>query len=281
MPFTNFSIDNFLVDSPSKLGYTFIMKIRSGFVSNSSSSSFIVAFPKKPATQDDVLKEMFPRDPMGTVPDPFSNGPGLSHTAIAEQVFSDIQGESNSVTRDDLLEEFVGRYCFLSGALYYAGAPYHASDETLTHQYIESNMAYEATCKEFTSLERDMILTHVGPPVPYASDNTTDWNTKKPHTKADVDAYNVYRKQVESFKKKNKKYLAAKKKADETQREFWDTQHMLSKKLAEVDLSEFLKDNEGKFITRFTYSDNDGTQSSLMEHSGIFNNLPHITISHH
>jgi len=35
------------------------MKIRNGFVSNSSSSSFVVAFPKKPDTAEDVKEMMF------------------------------------------------------------------------------------------------------------------------------------------------------------------------------------------------------------------------------
>lgn len=38
------------------------MKIRQGFVSNSSSSSFVVAFPKKPQTVEDVKQMMFRDD---------------------------------------------------------------------------------------------------------------------------------------------------------------------------------------------------------------------------
>jgi hypothetical protein len=37
------------------------MKLRKGFVSNSSSSSFIVVFPKKPDTVEELYDMMFPR----------------------------------------------------------------------------------------------------------------------------------------------------------------------------------------------------------------------------
>ncbi|MFA5313444.1 MAG: hypothetical protein WC375_09055, partial [Methanomassiliicoccales archaeon] len=38
------------------------MKTRNGFVSNSSSSSFVVVFPKKPTSRADVLKIMYPNE---------------------------------------------------------------------------------------------------------------------------------------------------------------------------------------------------------------------------
>lgn len=41
------------------------MKTRNGFVSNSSSSSFVIAFDKKPEHSYDVLEAMFPRDKTG------------------------------------------------------------------------------------------------------------------------------------------------------------------------------------------------------------------------
>jgi hypothetical protein len=39
------------------------MKIRNGFVSNSSSSSFIVALPFEPKSREDVKKTLFDNSP--------------------------------------------------------------------------------------------------------------------------------------------------------------------------------------------------------------------------
>jgi hypothetical protein len=54
-----------------------VMKTRSGFVSNSSSSSFVIAFSKKPCHSYEVLEEMFPLDKTGRskgVGNPYGEG---------------------------------------------------------------------------------------------------------------------------------------------------------------------------------------------------------------
>ena len=261
------------------------MKIRTGFISNSSSSSFIVAFSKKPKTKDDVLKEMFPNDPMGTVPNPWPSqtecGDGLSHSQIVEQVFSDLQTKSKKVSKKDFLDELAGRYFVMNNKLYYTGAPYYASDAKLAQQYVDAHKANETAHKEFDTFERELIRKHVGPDVPYAYEGSTNWNTHQPYTKAEIEAYKTYTDAIKAFKEANPKYIAAKKKYSQQERKVWDTQCTLTNKLARIDLKKFMEDNKGKFITRFTYSDNDGQFFSLMEHSGVFNTLNHIPISHH
>lgn len=89
------------------------MKIRNGFVSNSSSSSFVVAFPRKPLTAKDVKEILFgkeryfptyyPRDDQDKV---------VSTTKIAKTVFNDIENQSPN-DKKSILEGFEG---WLDGA---------------------------------------------------------------------------------------------------------------------------------------------------------------------
>ena len=67
------------------------MKIRNGFVSNSSSSSFIVAFSKKPETADDVHKMMFGGTKLRALNYYDYNSDTVQ---ISEQVFRDIKEAS-------------------------------------------------------------------------------------------------------------------------------------------------------------------------------------------
>jgi len=67
------------------------MKIRQGFVSNSSSSSFVVAFPKKPESVEDVKDMMFGN--RVSFSDVYSEEE-YSTSTIAETIFADIQNQT-------------------------------------------------------------------------------------------------------------------------------------------------------------------------------------------
>ena len=65
------------------------MKIRNGFVSNSSSSSFIVAFPRQPESVEDVLDMMFGADAPDTVE---AYGDYVVATRdVVDQIWHDVQ----------------------------------------------------------------------------------------------------------------------------------------------------------------------------------------------
>ena len=92
------------------------MKIRAGFVSNSSSSSFVVAFPKQPESAQDVLEMLFP----GQKPDDIISIYDYSKTCkeIADRVWVDVRKQIKKKSKMDLkelIEIFKYRYYYLEG----------------------------------------------------------------------------------------------------------------------------------------------------------------------
>jgi len=67
------------------------MKIRNGFVSNSSSSSFVVGFPTIPRTKEKMKSFLFP-DGDEFYPSPFEDR-RWSNDTVAETVFNDMAGK--------------------------------------------------------------------------------------------------------------------------------------------------------------------------------------------
>lgn len=75
------------------------MKIRHGFISNSSSSSFVVAFPKVPTSINDVKEMLFGTDIWYDHPyADIYKCDGYSVEQVAETVFNDIQQQQPNST---------------------------------------------------------------------------------------------------------------------------------------------------------------------------------------
>ena len=66
------------------------MKTRNGFVSNSSSSSFVVGFKKIPQNIEDVHELMFPEEIKVQL---YEGYPEFSSSEIAKQVWNDIENQ--------------------------------------------------------------------------------------------------------------------------------------------------------------------------------------------
>jgi len=79
------------------------MKQRNGYVSNSSSSSFIVGFSEVPKTVEETHSLLFPRGE--TIVQPCDEG--MSSLRVAEHVFNDLE---NSVEIPELIKTFLYRY---------------------------------------------------------------------------------------------------------------------------------------------------------------------------
>lgn len=80
------------------------MKIRHGFVSNSSSSSFIVAFPKEPKSFDDVKEVLFGDSNIFINPYDDDN---FSALEVSDTVFEDIKKQKPN-NKKEILKSFGG-----------------------------------------------------------------------------------------------------------------------------------------------------------------------------
>jgi len=76
------------------------MKIRSGFVANSSSSSFLVAFKTQPTSAEHLRQMLF-----GELVDIEKYDNSVSTQTAAETVWQDMQAQVRPPTRSDLVDE--------------------------------------------------------------------------------------------------------------------------------------------------------------------------------
>ena len=91
------------------------MKIRNGFVSNSSSSSFVVIFPTEPKSVEDVKKYLFDEG-QEYFTHPYDDDAGFSVDQVSETVWYDICGQKKNKIKKAIKE-------FKSGSLDGDGAP--------------------------------------------------------------------------------------------------------------------------------------------------------------
>jgi len=167
------------------------MKIRHGFVSNSSSSSFIVAFPHKPDSLEELQKMLFGDDKV--YPCPYHNK-SWDTEAVAEVVWLDMQKKSPSTIED-------------MGEVVRAG-------------WVDGH-------PEFDSFRR---------------------KSEDSAGRGDID---------------------------------WDAYNEASRCFAEKYAKQFSENHPDTVFFSFEYADGDGNMETAMEHGTLFDNLPHMRISHH
>ena len=83
------------------------MKIRTGFVSNSSSSSFVICLPRRPTSVEELKSWLFPKNNK-TVK---AYGEPISTISIARQVFLDV-ANGEPLTSVEVVEEFSSGFVY-------------------------------------------------------------------------------------------------------------------------------------------------------------------------
>ncbi len=278
------------------------MKTRNGFVSNSSSSSFVVAFPKKPKRFEDAYKMMFAGEEGGIQPYDFVDG--LSHSQIAKRVWDDISSKKKDkwdtkkvpAKINDVKDEFSNRYYYTTGnnvswcgrrnderggAWSYPIGKYFGSDKTVLNELRDFIIDIEGRRKVIEEKQRIIFKNECKLKCPpYANKGGKDSNGKA-YTKKQISDYHKYYEDVDKFKREHVEYAALQVELDKVWEEEYGNgkQGELIDKIAEIDAKAFLEDNKGSFIAILSYADGKG--ESTLEHGDIFKNLPHVKISHH
>ena len=199
------------------------MKTRTGFVSNSSSSSFIIGLSNKPSCVEDVHKELFDTDEVRELEALYDGDDTYTTLDVAQQVYEDISNQKP------------------------------------------------------TNLDKGKkeILENIN----------SGWFEGMPD-------YNYYDTESTKFRRKYREETGEEIHYDKTPKDIWEKYQNLQKKESEERRAEedkaanrLFEKYRDKFADKkiyfLSYSDNDGSFQSFMEHGGIFNNIPNITISNH
>ena len=245
------------------------MKIRNGFVSNSSSSSFVVAFPHKPESAEDVHQIMFNgiNDSISAYDD---DDDELTCLEIAQRVFSCLQETDFLEAKDEeIIEEFSGRYYYSHNAYQPEWccelSRYCGSDSAAMEEIRQRTIKYEEKEKEINGKLWDVRRKYNMDKMPADLDRNA-WYEKWKEFAETNDEYKKIR---------NEEISLCRSHHNSEDRESPET------RVAKADLNNFKNDNKGAYIFIVEYSDNDGNANVTMEHGDIFRNVPHIRISHH
>jgi hypothetical protein len=201
-----------------------------------------------------------------------------SNEEMAKRIFSDCKQEP--ATPDTMAEALSSQYHFDSfsntpiksfrdaiAKPYYNDSKYYGSNKLALHELAMYQTFRELQSDFLREKEKDILLRNGIVQPPYDS-------PKADHTR--------YEKKLNNFLKNPSPEMA------EFQKEravFYQSEHekidAATKKVAACDIERFILDNPESVFYILSYGDENGSFESVMEHGGIFNRVPHITISNH
>jgi hypothetical protein len=258
------------------------MKIRNGFVSNSSSSSFVVVLPKKPDNTGE-LKEMLFGEEKGAIS--IYNYRPIDFFDIAVRVYQDICSANDN--KRDILPKIANLSSLVKHLMY---MPHYMSK----NHYISKNTrdldeygGKWVNLGEFLTQDDEGLrkLRDLEMEIESRWDNEVDeQNNIKRRIINEIfqsSNYDICSEEVIKIANKDKEYLTLQKKHKNIIDKMHKNEDKLRTIIAKKQARAFLNKYKGKFIFITSYSDNDGEKGCTLEHGDIFCNVPHIKISNH
>jgi len=273
------------------------MKLRTGFVSNSSSSSFLVVFDKKPQSKKELRQMMFPDNKENDSIEYCDRQ--LPINDIVERVYKDINSNKKATEKDivDLyysqLNFYISEYDHPYGS---NGIPNNCTDTQTVNKITSLQNNYELQLQQVHQQKEDInlneTLSQILCSVMYNNKQlklvqrilTDDTLKLAILHRLNTDRYIA---ECSNFKITNPKitfkdcsrYISLAKELTNISHDFYAIADKYRIKIAKNATQNFLKQHTGKFIAIFSYSDNSG--ESVLEHGEIFRNLTHTQFSQH
>ena len=290
------------------------MKIRTSFVSNSSSSSFVVAWPKKPKTTEEIGKFLFGESTEYPNPYPWEGHPdSFSTSIVSDWLMNHLDWDKKKVRKEligDLsaevsyqisyiAEKYTNSYSFDNGRM--------VSCTTIANREIKKILALlkkhsprvnwekriqaivdyrskwhkisEKLQKEVYKLQDKLRQEHDCVRLKWQNTEKMTKEQKAAYEKANDENY----KQFQANVLEDPRYKAADEKRRKACTKSWrepkkqlETLSMIAERLADI----FIAENEGAAFSVIEIAD-DSDFGAAMEHGTLFDNLPHKKFSHH
>ena len=240
------------------------MKTRNGFVSNSSSSSFIVAFNKKDLEDKTLEEVLYPKaDKYRGVQDPFWSGrKSEPENYTAEEATAKIQAQWREVPSQELTNE-------LESEVHMA-----VSSVGMDIWYRNQNRLWP-TYRVANSLRTGQLKdTELGELIRFL-----DYTFTQEDEELLQEAGDLYNRQEKHQYPKESDPPEVRKKLQEAIQKVWEREEVVYKILTDHIMDHFFDNLKDTIVQVFSFSDNSGETS--LEHGDTFRNVKHLRLSHH